>query len=63
LLPAKCLSYRRCGADERETEMRKTSTRKGMDPAMKTGLRAIGCSVLIVALTYLAMHVVPISIG
>jgi hypothetical protein len=37
--------------------------RKGMDPAMKAGLRATGCSVLIVTLTYLAMHMLPISIG
>jgi hypothetical protein len=36
---------------------------KRMDPAMKAGLSATGCSVLIVALTYLAMHVFPISIG
>jgi hypothetical protein len=37
--------------------------RKGMDSAMKAGLRATGCSVLLVALTYLAMHMFPISIG
>jgi hypothetical protein len=37
--------------------------RKEMDPAMKAGLRATGCSVLIVALTYLAMHMFPMSIG
>ena len=37
--------------------------RKGMDPAMKAGLGATGCSVLIVALTCLAMHMFPISIG
>jgi hypothetical protein len=38
-------------------------SRKGMDPAIKAGLRATGCSVLIVALTYLAMHMFPMSIG
>jgi len=37
--------------------------RKGMDPALKVGLRATACSVLIVALTYLVMHIFPISVG
>jgi DNA-directed RNA polymerase specialized sigma24 family protein len=34
-----------------------------MDPAMKAGIGATACSVLIVALVLLAMHVLPVSIG
>jgi hypothetical protein len=30
---------------------------------MKAGISATACSVLIVALTYLAMHMFPVSIG
>jgi hypothetical protein len=37
--------------------------RKRIDSAMKAGLRATACSVFIVALTYLVMHMFPISIG
>jgi hypothetical protein len=37
--------------------------RKRMDPAMKAGLRATAWSVLIVTLTYMAMHMFPVSIG
>jgi hypothetical protein len=36
---------------------------KGMDQAMKAGLAAIGCSLLIVALSYLAMNMFPIMMG
>jgi hypothetical protein len=32
-------------------------------PAMKAGIGATACSVLIVALTFLAMHILPVSIG
>jgi hypothetical protein len=34
-----------------------------MDPAMKAGIRATACSVLIVALVFLAMHTLQVSIG
>jgi hypothetical protein len=34
-----------------------------MDPAMKAGIGAAACSVLIVALVFLAMHMLPVSIG
>jgi hypothetical protein len=34
-----------------------------IDPAMKAGIGATACSVLIVALTWLAMHMLPVSIG
>jgi hypothetical protein len=34
-----------------------------MDPATKAGIGATACSVLIVALTFLAMHILPVSIG
>ena len=34
-----------------------------MDRAMKAGIAATACSVLIVALALLAMHVLPVSIG
>jgi hypothetical protein len=34
-----------------------------MDPAMKAGIGATACSPLIVALTLLAMHMLPVSIG
>ena len=37
--------------------------RKRMDPAIKAGVRATAWSVLIVALTYMAMHMFPVSIG
>jgi hypothetical protein len=37
--------------------------RKGVDPAMKAGLTATACSLLIVALSYLAMNMFPIIIG
>jgi hypothetical protein len=30
---------------------------------MKAGIGATACSVLIVALTFLAMHILPVSIG
>jgi hypothetical protein len=34
-----------------------------MDPAMKAGIGAAACSVLIVALVFLAMQMLPVSIG
>jgi hypothetical protein len=34
-----------------------------MDRAMKAGIGATACSVLIVALVLLAMHAMPVSIG
>ena len=34
-----------------------------MDPAMKAGIGATACSVLILALVVLAMHTLPVSIG
>jgi hypothetical protein len=34
-----------------------------MDPAMKAGVSATAWGVLIVALTYMAMHMFPVSIG
>jgi hypothetical protein len=37
--------------------------RKRLNPAMKAVIRAAAWSVLIVALTYLAMHMFPVSIG
>jgi hypothetical protein len=43
-----------------------TTARRGnhsMDRAMKAGIGATACSVLIVALVLLAMHVLPVSIG
>jgi hypothetical protein len=43
-----------------------TSSRRGnynMDRAMKAGIGATACSVLIVALVLLAMHALPVSIG
>jgi hypothetical protein len=43
-----------------------TSFRRGnhsMDPAMKAGIGATACSVLIATLVLLAMHAVPVSIG
>jgi hypothetical protein len=43
-----------------------TSPRRGnhsMDRAMKAGIGATACSVLIVALALLAMHVLPVSVG
>jgi len=43
-----------------------TSSRGGnhnMDRAMKAGIGATACSVLIVALVLLAMHALPVSIG
>ena len=33
------------------------------DPAMKAGIGATACSVLILALVLLAMHTLPVSIG
>ena len=35
----------------------------GMDEAMKAGIGATACSVLILAIVLLAMHTLPISIG
>jgi hypothetical protein len=43
-----------------------TASRRGnhsMDRAMKAGIGATACSVLIVALVLLAMHAMPGSIG
>jgi phosphomevalonate kinase len=34
-----------------------------MDQAMKAGIGATACSVLIVAIVLLAMHTLPVSIG
>ena len=34
-----------------------------MDPAMKAGIVATVCSVFIVALVFLAMHTLPVSVG
>ncbi len=34
-----------------------------MDTAMKAGIGATICSVLILALVFLAMHTLPVSIG
>ena len=34
-----------------------------MDPAMKAGIGATICSVLILTLVFLAMHTLPVSIG
>jgi hypothetical protein len=34
-----------------------------MDPAMKAGIVATACSVLILALILLTMHTLPVSIG
>jgi hypothetical protein len=36
---------------------------QSMDPAMKAGIGATICSVLILALVFLAMHTLPVSIG
>jgi hypothetical protein len=35
----------------------------GMDEAMKAGIGATVCSVLILAIVLLAMHMLPVSIG
>ena len=35
----------------------------GIDEAMKAGIGATACSVLILAIVLLAMHALPISIG
>ena len=35
----------------------------GMDKAMKAGIGATACSVLIAAIVLLAMHTLPVSIG
>ena len=35
----------------------------GMDEAMKAGIGATACSVLILALVLLVMHTLPVSIG
>jgi hypothetical protein len=35
----------------------------GMDEAMKAGIGAIVCSVLVLAIVYLAVHTLPVSIG
>jgi hypothetical protein len=35
----------------------------GMDEAMKAGIGATVCSVLILAIVLLAMHTLPVSIG
>jgi hypothetical protein len=35
----------------------------GMDAAMKAGIGAATCSVLILAIVLLAMHVLPVGIG
>lgn len=43
-----------------------TSSRRGsysMDRAMKAGIGATACSVLIVALVLLTMHALPVSVG
>jgi hypothetical protein len=37
--------------------------RRRMDPAMKAGIWATACSVLIVALVFLAMNTLQVSIG
>jgi hypothetical protein len=34
-----------------------------MDPAMKAGIGATACSVLILAFVFLVMHTQPVSIG
>jgi len=34
-----------------------------IDPAMKAGIGATACSVLILALVLLVMHTLPVSIG
>jgi len=36
---------------------------QSMDPAMKAGIGAIICSVLVVVLVLLVMHTLPVSIG
>jgi len=35
----------------------------GMDEAMKAGVGATACSVFILAIAFLAMHALPVSIG
>jgi hypothetical protein len=37
--------------------------KQGMDPAMKAGIGATVCSLLIVALFLLAMQTLPVSVG
>jgi hypothetical protein len=54
------------GAKPMPSKADATNARRGnhsMDPAMKAGIGATACSVLIVALVLLAMHVVPVSNG
>jgi hypothetical protein len=34
-----------------------------MDPALKAGIAATACSVLIVAIGLLAMHMLPVGMG
>ena len=36
---------------------------RGMDEAMKTGIGATVCSMLILAIVLLAMHTLPTSVG
>ena len=36
---------------------------RGMDEAMKAGVGATACSVLILAIVLLAMHALPTSVG
>ena len=43
------------------TSFRRRNVR--MDPAMKAGIWATACSVLIVALVFLAMNTLQVSIG
>jgi hypothetical protein len=38
-------------------------TSRGMDEALKAGLVATACSVLILAIVFLAIHAAPIGIG
>ena len=39
------------------------SRSRGMDEAIKAGLGAAACSVLILAVVFLAMHTLPVSFG
>jgi hypothetical protein len=70
-----CLSYRMLRGGDRLIQEAKPmpskadattaapKRRRSMDPAMKAGIGATACSVLIFVLFLLAMHPLPVSIG